>query len=109
VKTKWDACWPCDRFIIFYFYFYYYTHTQVSEDQVGRVLAVRPFYYYIFIFILIYTHRAVKTKWDACWPCDRFMYQLIEYEKELNAPPIQVRVCVCRERERERERGSGGD
>lgn len=34
--------------------------------------------------------RAVKAKWDACWPCDRFAFQLVEYEKELGAPAIQV-------------------
>jgi hypothetical protein len=34
--------------------------------------------------------RAVKAKWDACWPCDRFTFQLVEYEKELRAPVIQA-------------------
>ena len=24
-----------------------------------------------------------KSKWDACWPADSFVLQLIEYEKEL--------------------------
>eukprot|EP00277_Geminigera_cryophila_P011110 CAMPEP_0179441522 /NCGR_PEP_ID=MMETSP0799-20121207/25058_1 /TAXON_ID=46947 /ORGANISM="Geminigera cryophila, Strain CCMP2564" /LENGTH=251 /DNA_ID=CAMNT_0021225829 /DNA_START=17 /DNA_END=769 /DNA_ORIENTATION=- len=33
--------------------------------------------------------RAVKSKWSACWPCDRFTMQLLEYEKELHAPVIQ--------------------
>jgi hypothetical protein len=28
----------------------------------------------------------VKAKWDATWPCDRFVYQLLEYEKELVRP-----------------------
>jgi protein-tyrosine phosphatase len=28
----------------------------------------------------------VKAKWDATWPCDRFVYQLLEYEKELARP-----------------------
>lgn len=30
--------------------------------------------------------KYMKTKWDATWPCDRFSYQLIEYEKELAKP-----------------------
>jgi len=27
--------------------------------------------------------REMKQKWDATWPCDRFVMQLVEYEKEL--------------------------
>ena len=26
----------------------------------------------------------MKKKWDATWPCDRFVMQLIELEEELN-------------------------
>jgi hypothetical protein len=26
----------------------------------------------------------MKSKWDATWPCDRFVMQLIELEEELN-------------------------
>jgi hypothetical protein len=28
---------------------------------------------------------AVKAKWAATWPCDAFVYQLLEYERELAA------------------------
>jgi protein-tyrosine phosphatase len=33
----------------------------------------------------------MKSKWAATWPCDRFVYQLIEYEKEL-AKPIRLSI-----------------
>ena len=26
----------------------------------------------------------VKAKWDATWPNDSFVFQLIEYQKEIN-------------------------
>eukprot|EP00629_Pelagomonadales_sp_RCC1024_P009731 CAMPEP_0119268290 /NCGR_PEP_ID=MMETSP1329-20130426/6115_1 /TAXON_ID=114041 /ORGANISM="Genus nov. species nov., Strain RCC1024" /LENGTH=220 /DNA_ID=CAMNT_0007268253 /DNA_START=161 /DNA_END=820 /DNA_ORIENTATION=- len=28
----------------------------------------------------------MKPKWDATWPCDRFVFQLMEYERELERP-----------------------
>jgi len=30
--------------------------------------------------------QILKPVWDATWPCDRFVYQLVEYEKELAKP-----------------------
>jgi len=30
--------------------------------------------------------KAMKEKWDAVWPCDRFVMQLIEYESHLAKP-----------------------
>lgn len=30
--------------------------------------------------------RVMKPHWDATWPCDRFVHQLIDYERELRAP-----------------------
>jgi hypothetical protein len=27
--------------------------------------------------------RLLKSKWDATWPCDRFAYELVTYEREL--------------------------
>jgi protein-tyrosine phosphatase len=35
---------------------------------------------------LLEAAKIVKTKWDALWPCDRFSYQLVEYEDELKRP-----------------------
>lgn len=36
----------------------------------------------------------MKAKWDATWPCDRFCFQLIEYEKELEARRRQKYALV---------------
>jgi hypothetical protein len=30
--------------------------------------------------------RAMRPLWEATWPCDRFVHQLIDYERELRAP-----------------------
>lgn len=30
--------------------------------------------------------RLLKGKWDANWPCDRFAYDLVEYERRLSRP-----------------------
>lgn len=30
--------------------------------------------------------RFPAARWDATWPCDRFAFQLIEYEEELRRP-----------------------
>jgi len=30
--------------------------------------------------------RLMKSKWDATWPCDRFTYELCEYERQLRTP-----------------------
>jgi hypothetical protein len=35
---------------------------------------------------LLEAAQVVKPKWDAVWPCDRFAFQLIEYEAELAKP-----------------------
>lgn len=47
----------------------------------------------------------VKERWAAMWPCDRFVYQLVEYEKELEnrkyskgcflVSPLQALAAVC--------------
>ncbi|KAJ1617943.1 protein-tyrosine phosphatase-like protein [Pavlovales sp. CCMP2436] len=44
---------------------------------------------------LMHSHRMglleatafMKEKWDATWPCDRFVFELLDYERELRAPP----------------------
>lgn len=35
---------------------------------------------------LLAAAKRMKPVWDATWPCDRFVYQLIEYELELSRP-----------------------
>jgi protein-tyrosine phosphatase len=35
---------------------------------------------------LLEAAHVMKPKWDAVWPCDRFTFQLIEYEAELAKP-----------------------
>ena len=35
---------------------------------------------------LLQAAQLFKPKWDACWPCDRFAYELVEYEQYLRAP-----------------------
>ena len=35
---------------------------------------------------LLEAARLMKASWGATWPCDRFSFQLIEYEAELRAP-----------------------
>ena len=35
---------------------------------------------------LLEAGRIMKKVWDATWPCDRFVMQLIEYEQELKYP-----------------------
>ena len=35
---------------------------------------------------LLEAAQLMKPKWDAVWPCDRFSFQLIEYEQELATP-----------------------
>jgi len=42
----------------------------------------------------------VKSKWDATWPCDRFVFELIAYEKHLAAPyafskPGLAKLCAA--------------
>ena len=33
--------------------------------------------------------RMMKAKWDAVWPADAFVHQLLEYERELaGLPPL---------------------
>ena len=32
----------------------------------------------------------VKRRWDATWPCDRFVLQLMEYERELSDAPKRM-------------------
>jgi hypothetical protein len=35
---------------------------------------------------LVEAVRVMRPRWEATWPCDRFVHQLIDYERELRAP-----------------------
>jgi protein-tyrosine phosphatase len=35
---------------------------------------------------LLQAGQLLKSKWDATWPCDRFTYELVEYEQHLVTP-----------------------